>query len=148
MKRTVVTLALCLNGLVACQTVPYQGQARDVSRKPQEEGTVAIPLNYRDEDRQKAEMKMSQNCTPSPVKILEEGEIAVGQETKSSGRETDRKDSQVKVGQLFGIPITSGEAGGKNTETAQVVTSIKEWQIKYRCLASDEGKSSKKKASM
>lgn len=118
-----------------CQTVPYEGQARDVKRKPQEEGIIAIPTNYKDEDRSKAVQKMQSNCTPGVYKILEEGEVAVGQETKSSGKETDRASTERSAGSLFGIPLTTGEASGKNTETSQVTTSLKEWQISYRCLA-------------
>lgn len=129
-------MAFVLSG---CQTVPYQGQARDIKRKPQEEGVVAIPLNFRDEDRLKADQRMQSNCSPGQFKVLEEGEVAIGQETKSSGKETDRRSTEHQVGKLFGIPVTSGEAGGKNTESSQVVTSIKEWQISYRCISANSG---------
>lgn len=145
MKFTAQVLLLASFALIysGCQTVPYEGQARDVKRKPQEEGVIAIPTNYKDEDRSKAVQKMQSNCTPGVYKILEEGEVTVGQETKSSGRETDRASTE-KTGSLFGIPIVSGEAKGKNTESSQVTTSLKEWQISYRCLAqSSVGKKSK-----
>lgn len=125
--------------VVGCQTIPYQGQARDIKRRPQAEGVIGIPLNFRDEDRAKAESKMKSNCNPGAFKVLEEGEVAIGQETKSSGKETDRASSERKVGSLFGIPVTSGEAGGKNTESSQVTTSVKEWQISYKCLAASGG---------
>lgn len=137
MKLTAKIALLMGTALVysGCQTVPYEGQARDVKRKPQEEGIIAIPTNYKDEDRSKAVQKMQSNCTPGVYKILEEGEVAVGQETKVSGRETERASTERSAGKLFGIPLTTGEAGGKNTESSQVTTSLKEWQISYRCLA-------------
>ncbi len=123
--------------MVGCQTIPYEGQARDIKRKPQDEGIVGIPLKFRDEDRARAEQRMRSNCTPIAFKIIEEGEVAVGQETKSSGKETERRSTEQKVGSLFGIPLVSGEAGGKNSETSQVTTSVKEWQISYKCVALD-----------
>ncbi len=121
--------------MVGCQTVPYQGQARDIKRRPNADGVIGIPLNFRDEDRAKAEVKMKGNCNPSAFQVLEEGEVVVGQETKTSGKETDRASSEKKVGSLFGLPLMSGEAGGKNTESSQVTTSVKEWQISYKCVA-------------
>lgn len=121
--------------MAGCQTVPYQGQARDIKRRPQADGVIGIPLNYRDEDRAKAELKMKSNCNPSAFQVLEEGEVAIGQETKTSGKETDRASTKTKVGSLFGVPLMSGEAGGKNTESSQVTTSVKEWQISYKCMA-------------
>lgn len=128
-----------------CQTVPYEGQAHDVKKKPQEEGVVAIPIKHRDEDRNKAIQRMQANCGPSEYKIIEEGEVAVGQEVKSSGKETNRDSTKQKVGSLWGIPLMSGEEGGKNTEGTQVTTAIKEWQISYKCVASNGGKKSRVK---
>ena len=124
-----------------CQTVPYQGQAHDIKRKPAEEGVIGIPVNFKDEDRAKAELKMKSNCGELPYKITEEGEVAIGQETKSSGKETDRSSTEHAT-KLFGLNMVTGEAAGKNHESSQVVTSVKEWQIAYRCLASaaDAGK--------
>ncbi len=78
---------------------------------------------------------MAGNCTPGAFKILEEGEVAVGSETKSSGHETNRASTEHKAGSLFGLPIMTGEAAGKNTETSQTTTQIKEWQISYKCVA-------------
>ncbi|MGE3680772.1 MAG: hypothetical protein AB7G93_03525 [Bdellovibrionales bacterium] len=131
----VVVCGLALMFMLAgCQTVPYEGQAREVKRKPQQEGVISVPVNYRDEDREKAMQKIQSNCAPKSYKILEEGEIAVGQEVKSSAKETDRASTEKQVGKLFGMPIMSGEAGGKNTESSQIVTQVKEWQISYKCV--------------
>lgn len=116
-----------------CQTVPYQGQAREVKKKPQTEGVIALTLNHRDEDRQKADEKMKANCNPYSVQVLEEGEVAVGEETTSSGKETERKSTERSAGKFLGMDIMTGEAGGKNTTTSSTTTKIKEWQIAYKC---------------
>lgn len=116
-----------------CQTVPYQGQARDVKKKPMEGGVLALPLDPRDEDRMKAELKMKQNCQNMAFKVLEEGEVVIGQKTNSSGREDNRENTQRKVGSLWGIPLVSGDQGGKNTSSTTTTENIKEWQISYEC---------------
>jgi hypothetical protein len=116
-----------------CQTVPYQGQAREVKKKPQTEGVIALALNHRDEDRQKADEKMKANCSPYAVQILEEGEVAIGETTSTSGKETDRKSTEKSMGKFLGMDIMSGEAGGKNTEASSTTTKVKEWQIAYKC---------------
>lgn len=120
-------------GLVGCQTVPYQGQARDVKRKPRLEGVISIPTNYRPEDRAKADERMKSNCEPMPVKVLEEGEVVVGQETRTTGRESDRASTEYKAGSIFGIPVIGGEAGGKDTSSSSVTSAVKEWHISYQC---------------
>jgi hypothetical protein len=130
--------------LGGCQTVPYQGQAHDVKRKPSEEGVVGIPVNYRDEDRAKAETKMKSNCGEMAYKITEEGEVVIGQETTSSGHETDRASTQRQVGKLWGMPITSGEAGGHDTNRTERTSQVKEWQIAYKCMANSGSTSGKK----
>lgn len=138
-------LSLCAIGIGAilngCATVPYQGQAHNIKRRPQSDGVVGIPINYRDEDRAKAEQHMLSNCQPGQYRITEEGEAVIGQEVKSSGKETERDSTKHKVGSLFGVPLMSGEAGGKNTESSQVTTAVKEWQISYKCLSSVDTKS-------
>ena len=133
MKTKPFVAVIALLGLTACQTVPYQGQARDVKKKPQEEGVIAMPLDPRDEDRAKAEQKMASNCAPGSFKVLEEGEVAIGQKTNSNSSETDRANKQSKVGSLFGIPLVSGQAAGKDQSSEQTTTQIKEWQISYKC---------------
>ena len=142
--RLMITIAAASLFLSGCATAPYQGQAHDIKRKPQVEGVVGIPVNFRDEDRAKAEQHMQSNCGTTGYKIMEEGEVAIGETTKSSGKETNRDSTKHQVGSLFGMPLTSGENGGKNTEGTQTTTSIKEWQISYRCVSANEGKSNKK----
>ena len=116
-----------------CQTLPYQGQARDVKKKPAEGGILALPLDPRDEDRAKAELKMQQNCGAGKYKILEEGEVVIGQKTNSDNREDSRTNTQQKVGSFLGMPVLTGDAGGKNVSGTSTTENIKEWQISYEC---------------
>lgn len=134
MKKSVYILSLLtLMALSSCQTVPYQGQARDVKKKPNEGGILALPLDPRDEDRSKADLKMQQNCGIGKYKILEEGEVIIGQKTKSDSREDQRSDSQHKVGSFLGLPVIAGDVAGKNLSGTSTTESIKEWQISYEC---------------
>lgn len=128
-----IFVCLSLLTITACQTVPYQGQARNVRIKPQKEGVISIPVQYRDEDRLKAETTMAKNCKPYVPQITQEGEVAVGTKVDSNGKETDRASTEREVGTLFGIPLISGEAAGKNTSTSSTTTQIKEWHISYKC---------------
>ncbi|MFZ3228843.1 MAG: hypothetical protein WA160_01465 [Pseudobdellovibrio sp.] len=122
-------------GLSACQTLPYQPYARDVKKKPGQNGIVAMHLDNRDEDQAKAKQMMSNNCGSLAVKVLEEGEVVVGQEVKSAADTTKSKAvSGTQVGSLFGLPITSGGADAKDsTQSSSVTTSVKEWQLSYEC---------------
>lgn len=134
MKKTSLYLALVgMAALVGCQTLPYQGEARNVKRKPQESGIIALKENHRPEDRQKADEYMKNNCAPYPFKVVEEGEAVIGQATTSNERQNNRKASETQVGSLFGIPVISGDQGGKDTQTSSTVTQLREWQIQYSC---------------
>lgn len=134
MKILTFVIAMgALSLLAGCQTIPYQGQARHVTVKPQKEGVVSIPVQARDEDRAKAEAVMSKNCQPLQAQVLEEGEVAVGTKTDSTARDTTRASNERKVGSLFGIPLVTGDAGGKDTSGSATVTSLKEWHISYKC---------------
>jgi hypothetical protein len=124
--------SVAIMALAGCQTVPYQGQAREVKKRPQDGGTVALKLDHRDEDRTKADEKMKSTCSPYPVQVLEEGEVSVGQETTASGSETQRASTERKA-KLFGMAFNTGEAAGKNTSSSTKTTDIKEWQITYKC---------------
>jgi hypothetical protein len=128
-----LTVLASIAAITGCQTAPYQGQAREVKKKPQTEGIVAIAVNHRDEDRQKADEKMKANCAPYPVQVLEEGEVAVGEETKSTGKETERASTERSMGKFLGMDMMSGEAAGKNTASSSTTTKLKEWQIAYKC---------------
>lgn len=138
-KKIIAALSLIL--VSGCATQPYMGQARDVKRRPQDSGVISIPTAFRDEDRARAEDKMRSNCGQKPFEVLEEGEVAVGEEVKTSGRETDRGSSEVSVGSLFGVPLVTGDAAGKDTSSSSVKTAVKEWHITYKC---DTGKTARR----
>lgn len=128
-----ISIVLVAGWIQGCQTVPYQGQARDVKRKPNAEGVISIAMDHRPEDRAKAEEKMKSNCGNYPVEVLEEGEVAVGQSVSTTGRETDRASTKRQVGSLFGVPLVSGEEAGRDSSTNSVTTAVKEWHITYKC---------------
>ncbi len=141
MKKIILSSALFL-AVVGCQTMPYQPYARDVKRKPKQGGLIALKLEHRDEDRAKAQTMMESNCNPAPVNVLEEGEVAVGQETKSSGNTSyDQGTKDQQVGTLFGLPlVSSGQKPSNSTETSSTTVAVKEWQISYECESSAPAK--------
>ena len=146
-----VIVGLAIFGLVACQTMPYKPYAREVKRKPGAGGQIALKLEHRDEDRVRAQELMQSNCSATAVKVLEEGEVAVGTTTSSNAKETrDAGTAPSKVGSLFGIPLTSGGADpSKNTQATATTTEIKEWNISYECekAVADSTKPAKSKKS-
>ncbi len=135
MKKQIAYLILVL-GIAACQAVPYQPYARDVKKKPASNGVIALKPEHREEDRNKAMMMMNSNCGPNPVRILEEGEVVIGQESTTNSNTTKNAgESSTQVGTLFGIPMMSGGKDPSENTSAKVSTSaIKEWQISYECV--------------
>lgn len=130
----IFTAAFIFSG---CQTAPYQPYARDVKKKPGLGGVIALKPEHHEEDQTKANQMMAANCGSSNVKVLEEGEIAVGQVVKSDADTTRSAGiSSTKMGSLFGIPIVSTGSDPKDsTNSSSVTTSIKEWQISYECVS-------------
>lgn len=133
MKRIYLGLVLML-GLAGCQTM-YVPNAREVKKRPQSGGTIAMPTTYRTEDRDKAESLMKRNCEPMKVKIADEGEVVVGQSTQTNSNSTNRDDTRRDAGSLFGIPMTTGNASGVETQNNAVTKQLTEWQITYACEA-------------
>lgn len=127
---------IALIGLTSCQTLPYQPYARDVKKKPNHNGIIALKLEHRDEDRAKAQMMMENNCRPAPVNILEEGEVVIGQEsTSNSNTSKNAGQASQPVGSFLGIPLTSGGKDPSESTTSMVsTTQVKEWQINYECV--------------
>lgn len=134
-KNPRILLVLVIAAMAGCQTIPYQGTARDVKRKPQLGGVIAIPSNPRPEDRAKAETLMKGNCQDKKLVLLEEGEVQIGVETTTQARQTDRASSERQVGQIFGVPLVSGEAAGNDTRSTSQSRNAYEWQIQYECQA-------------
>ncbi len=119
--------------VTACQTVPYQGSARDVKRKPGVGGTVAVPLNPRQEDRDRATEHMISNCGSGNYKVTEEGEVVIGESTSANTRNDYRQNNQVQTGSFLGMPIVSGDPGGTDSQVNSTRTQMKEWQLAYEC---------------
>ncbi len=120
--------------LTACETVPYQGSARDVRRKPGVSGTIAVPLNPQQVDRDRATEHMISNCGNGNYKIIEEGEVVVGETTQSDQRNY-RDNYQQPTSSYGGMPVYSVDAGGIDTHATQIRTQMKEWQLGYECGA-------------
>lgn len=131
--KSKILFAFALLSLAGCQTVPYQGKARNVSLKPKKQGVISIPTEYRDEDRAKAQTLMAKNCAPLAPEVQSEGEVAVGTTTNSKNKTTNRSSTETKVGSLFGLPVISGDAGGTNASTSSTTMQVKEWHISYKC---------------
>jgi hypothetical protein len=121
--------------VTACQTLPYQPYAREVKRVPGSGGEIALKPEHRDEDRAKAQAMMGSNCGAATVKVMEEGEVVVGQTTNSTARQTHQNAQQgASLGTFLGIPVTSGGREASNdTAATETTTSLKEWNIKYEC---------------
>ena len=141
MKKLALAFAIAV--LSACQSM-YVPQAREVKKKPQSNGVIALPTSYRPEDRQKADELMKQNCGNLGVKIADEGEVVTGQATKSNSNATNRDDSRHSAGNLFGIPLVSGNASGVETENNAITTQLKEWQVVYDCQTEKPSTKSKR----
>lgn len=122
--------------IAGCQAMPYQPYARDVKRKPQQGGVIALKTEHREEDRAKADTMMKSNCGTFPIKVVEEGEVAIGQTTSGNAKETNQQGTDGKqVGSLFGIPVMSGQQdASKNTATSSTTMAVNEWQINYECV--------------
>lgn len=145
MKNKLFLLTV-LVAVSSCQTLPYQPYARDVKKKPNQNGIIALKLEHRDEDRAKATTMMESNCRPAPVKVVEEGEVVIGQESKSNSDTAKHAgESSTSMGSLFGIPLTSAGKDPSESTTSTVSTSqLKEWQISYECVQAQQKKSTVK----
>lgn len=139
-KYFVVLNGLTVLLLVGCQTMPYQGRAREVKKRSGQGGVIAMSLDPRPEDRQVAEQKMQATCGSQPVQIVEEGEVTVGTKSVQNDRSTHRDDTRRKQGKFLGMDVVSGEAGGLNTTTESTTEAVKEWQITYECGAASTKK--------
>lgn len=135
MKKKLASLTALAALYAGCQAAPYVPYARDVKKRPQQGGVIALKSEHRDEDRMKADRMMSTNCTNQNVKILEEGEVAIGQTTTGSAQESHQKGTDgTQVGSLFGIPVVSGQQDpSKSTASSSTTTNLTEWQISYEC---------------
>ncbi|NUM87968.1 MAG: hypothetical protein HUU37_02075 [Bdellovibrionales bacterium] len=133
MKYVVTFVGAAL--VAGCASMPYQPYARDVKRKPAEGGVIALKTEHRAEDRAKADQMMSANCgTDLMAKIAEEGEVVVGEKTKSSS--DSRQKNEENGFSLGGIKfLTGGTTPVNNTNTTTEKEAVKEWHVSYNCVA-------------
>lgn len=124
-----------LLGIAACQTMPYQPYARDVKKRPQAGGVIALHATHRDEDRAKADEMMRATCGTLPVQVSEEGEVVVGQTTNTNTSESKDYGNKRQVGTFLGLPVTAGSDAQSNSSSTATTTQLKEWQITYECVA-------------
>jgi hypothetical protein len=127
----------CIFFSFGCQTIPYQPYARDVKKKPQQGGVIALKTEHREEDKSKANQMMQMNCGANKVKVLEEGEVVIGQETSAKSDTTNHEAKKpTEMGSFLGMKMLSGgnEAGSTQNATTST-TNIKEWQIQYECIS-------------
>ncbi len=135
MKCQITILWIALTAIfTGCQTMPYQGQARDVKKRNGQGGVIAIPINHRNEDRQVADEKMRSNCGASTVQIKEEGEVVTGSKSTQNNRSTNRDDTRRNEGTFLGMNVISGDAGGVDSKTETMTEAVKEWQLSYECV--------------
>ena len=120
--------------LASCVTMPYQPYAREVVKKPNTGGTIALKIEHRDEDRTKAMDIIQRNCGAHTFEIKEEGETVVGQSTTSNATENHQAGNQQTVGTFLGMPVTTGTGPTTQTNTTATTTEIKEWRITYECV--------------
>lgn len=133
MKYCSLAAFCCVFLLSSCAYVPY---ARESKKKPREGGVISLKPDHRPEDRQKAEAMMSSNCgSDKIVKVVEEGEVVVGERSSSnSNRSNSMQDSGgLKFG---GLRIGGYDRPTENTNSVSETTQLREWQIAYICESS------------
>jgi len=128
MKLTVSSLFVV--ALVGCamDAKPVQPYAREVKRKPQTSGVVALHQNPTPEDRKLAETMMKSNCGEAPVKVVDEGEVDIGEHSEG----TALKEKGQKEEKLFGL-ISYKDEKPDQDKTKTTTMKVKEWQIVYEC---------------
>ncbi|MCO5144195.1 MAG: hypothetical protein M9962_13990 [Oligoflexia bacterium] len=127
LSAAALCLALILNG---CAYVPY---ARESKKKPREGGVISLKSDHRPEDQQKAQAMMAANCgNDRMVKILEEGEVVVGERSNTNSNSSNRMQDSGGF-RLGGLRIGGSQQPGMNTNSVSQTEQIREWQIAYTC---------------
>ena len=132
-KLLLVPLFAIILFSVSCATLPYEPYAREVKKRPSDGGTIALNGVHRPEDRARAEMLMKSNCGTSETKVVEEGEVVVGEKTDATAHKSAStyNDNAFKIGAMsFGNSRPSDK-----TDTTTHTTQLKEWHISYQCVA-------------
>ncbi len=125
---------------IGCQSLPYQPYARDVKKRTDSGGVIALRTEHREEDLAKAKGMMERNCSGTDVRILEEGEVVVGEKTNSRSDQNSYPNSAYATSPSgfvsgFGTTHTSNTQSGEST-----TTQLKEWQITYECVKTEGAK--------
>ncbi|MFL5251256.1 MAG: hypothetical protein ACJ783_08435 [Myxococcales bacterium] len=107
---------------------PPQAYAREVKRKPQSSGVIALHQPSTPGDRALADSMMKSNCGGSAVKVLDEGEVDIGEHAEGEAH----KEKGQKEEKWFGIIPVKDEKPDQN-KTSTNTTKLKEWQIVYEC---------------
>lgn len=117
--------------LARCATLPYQPQAREVKKRPTAGGTIALGTTYRLEDRAHADVMMKSNCGNQDVRVMEEGEVVVGERADAT---TDKNARTTTNAFTIGGLTFGNDRPAEKTTTHTV--QLKEWHITYDCVAS------------
>lgn len=104
-----VALGVGVTLLFGCAT------ARIVSVEPGVGGEISIRPSTSEEARAKASELMRMNCGSKKPRITKEGEVVVGQETRSYG------------------DVNSRKRGGYSTSESSYTTNSTEWRLNYKC---------------
>lgn len=131
MKKIILS-GLCLTIIFSgCAYVPY---AREAKKKPREGGVISLKSDHRPEDEQKAQAMMAANCgSGSSVKILEEGEVVVGERSSSNANKTNQMQNSGGLSLGSGFSLGGRARPSENTNTVSETTQLREWQIVYAC---------------
>ena len=81
---------------------------------------------------------MSANCGAKRVNVLEEGEQVTGTTTTSNAKKTNDKEYAGGLS-LGGISFGGTDRDAENTAVSSSTTTMKEWQIVYRCEDASSG---------
>jgi hypothetical protein len=126
-----IALSIVLLVLAGCAVAPPpQAYAREVKRKPQSSGVIALHQAPTPGDRQLADSMMKSNCGGSPVKVLEEGEVDIGEHAEAESH----KEKGQKEEKWFGIIPVKDEKPDQNKTSTNTI-KLKEWQIVYECAS-------------
>lgn len=120
--------------MVSCAMVPY---AREVKKKPNAGGTIALKTYHNAQDRAQADLLMRNNCGTNEVKVTEEGEAVVGQVTNSNANTNYYSGSRNTASANWGTVTFGNYNPGESTNMTAQTTQLKEWQIQYECVASN-----------
>ena len=129
MRRSIFAsaVAYCLI-MSGCVSMPYEPYARQVKNAPGKGGVIAMHLGYKPEDKQRALGMMADNCGSKKPEVTEEGEVVVGQTTKTNDNHYyNGNQNQDRSGFFFAQPTAQ-------TASQSSVVQDKEWQLTYKCL--------------